>query len=217
MFDVVLSDSGCAKTANPPLLIVARRAPVRRRSAISRRTSSSPIASQTMSASSVGPDSEEEMQQFMEGVGVLEDEMKSAGAWLFPRRRRHDAGRRHPRRFADDRIAGLHREAGRADSTTSSESCEWLDAPRAARRQVLLIEGRPCWPSTCRHRSRSSAREPKSPSTPPIRITPPPGTRTSPKSRGRRHRHGRGPPSRGLPGLATRKLSVHTRPLATGC
>jgi hypothetical protein len=29
------------------------------------------------------PMSEEEMQQFMERVGVLEEEMKSAGAWLF--------------------------------------------------------------------------------------------------------------------------------------
>jgi hypothetical protein len=29
------------------------------------------------------PMTEEEMQQFMEGVGVLEEEMKSAGAWLF--------------------------------------------------------------------------------------------------------------------------------------
>ena len=29
------------------------------------------------------PMSEEEMRQFMERVGVLEQEMKSAGAWLF--------------------------------------------------------------------------------------------------------------------------------------
>ena len=29
------------------------------------------------------PMTEEEMQQFMERVGVLEEEMKSAGAWLF--------------------------------------------------------------------------------------------------------------------------------------
>ncbi len=29
------------------------------------------------------PMTEEEMRQFMERVGVLEDEMKSAGAWLF--------------------------------------------------------------------------------------------------------------------------------------
>jgi hypothetical protein len=29
------------------------------------------------------PMTEEEMRQFMERVGVLEEEMKSAGAWLF--------------------------------------------------------------------------------------------------------------------------------------
>jgi hypothetical protein len=31
------------------------------------------------------PMSEEQMQQFMERVNVLEDEMKSTGAWLFGR------------------------------------------------------------------------------------------------------------------------------------
>ena len=51
------------------------------------------------------PMTDEQMQQFMEQVGVLEEEMKSAGAWVFggaPARTRHRHRRARVRRRGAD-------------------------------------------------------------------------------------------------------------------